>query len=69
MKGIDFVNDLKKWREKYDELRGLIADQVNDDQIEEAQTNFGRLLHLKRIITEMENIEINFNTTQLADEA
>ncbi|MEG0258450.1 MAG: hypothetical protein RR595_05680 [Lysinibacillus sp.] len=60
MKVIDFIRDLESWREKYDDLRGLIEDQIKDNQIDEAELNFAKLLKLKSIIAEMESFEIDF---------
>lgn len=60
LKVIDFIEDLESWRDKYDNLRLLIQDQVKDNQIDEAELNFAKLLKLKSIIEGMENFEIDF---------
>lgn len=52
------IETLEILKDKYDELRGLIADQVNDNQIEEAEENFKELQELKKAIEQMENLEV-----------
>lgn len=58
VKLIKVIETLKSLKENYDQLRGLIADQVNDDQIEEATENFKELQELKKAIEQMESLEV-----------
>jgi hypothetical protein len=54
--------DLEKLKDKYNQLRGLIADQVNDDQISEAEVNFAELQSLSVSIKQMENLKVQIPT-------
>jgi hypothetical protein len=52
------IEDLEKLKDGYDELKLLIADQVRDNEIEEAKENFEKLQSLKNSIEQMENLEV-----------
>lgn len=52
---IETLNNLKDKRNK---LRLLVADQVYDDEIEEATENFERLKELDNSIETMENLKV-----------
>lgn len=54
----DAISDLEKLKARYGELKSLIADQVYDDEIEEAKENFEQLLRLKESIDQMENLNV-----------
>lgn len=56
------AEDLEKLKDRYSELRGLIADQVNDDQISEAKVNFAELQSLSVSIKQMENLSVQIPT-------
>jgi protein subunit release factor A len=56
------VEDLEKLKDRYRELKGLIADQVNDDQISEAKENFAELQSLTVSIKQMENLSVQIPT-------
>lgn len=58
MKLKDAINDLEKLKDKYEGLKLLIADQVHDDEINEAKENFEQLLRLKDSIDQMENLNV-----------
>ena len=58
VKLIEVIETLEKLKDRYDGLRGLIADQVNDNQIEEAKEDFKELLELKKAIEQMENLNV-----------
>lgn len=44
--------------EEYDNLKLLIRDQITDDEISEAETNFRKLIRLKNDIRILENTEV-----------
>ncbi|MEK3756782.1 hypothetical protein MHB73_21315 [Bacillus sp. FSL K6-6483] len=52
---IETLNNLK---DKRDEIRLLIADQVRDNEIEEATENLERLKELDNSIQTMENLKV-----------
>lgn len=52
---IETLNNLK---DKRDEIRLLIADQVRDNEIEEATENLERLRELDNSIKDMENLKV-----------
>ena len=54
----EVVNTLELLKDEYDELRLLIADQANDNEIEEATENLQKLKELKKAIEQMENLNV-----------
>lgn len=54
----DAIETLDELRERYDDLRLLIADQVRDKQIAEAKDNFDKLEGLGKAIEQMENLNV-----------
>ena len=54
----DVVKDLEKLKGKYDELRAEIADDFNDNYIDEAVAKTKILLNLKEAIEQMEGLEV-----------
>lgn len=52
------VKDLTNMEEEYDNLKLLIRDQITDDEISEAETNFRKLIRLKNDIRILENTEV-----------
>lgn len=58
VKLVKAIETLEMLKEQYDKLRGLIADQVYDNQIEEAEENFKELQELKKAIEQMENLDV-----------
>lgn len=52
------IEDLGKLKDKYDELKLLVVDQIRDNEIEEAKASFEEILSYKKSIEQMENIEI-----------
>jgi len=54
----DVVETLEKLKGSYEELRLLIADQVKDNQIDEARSNFEKLESLGAAIEQMENLKV-----------
>lgn len=53
------IEDLEKLKERYDDLRLLIADQVRDNQIIEAKKNFENLQSLEMAIEQIEKLDID----------
>lgn len=58
----DVLDTLEKLKDKYNELRLLIADQVRDNQISEAKSNFEKLENLKIAIEQMENLSVQIES-------
>ncbi|WP_405113657.1 hypothetical protein MHH28_07770 [Paenibacillus sp. FSL K6-1217] len=54
----DAIETLDELKERYDDLRLLIADQVRDKQITEARDNFSKLESLGKAIEQMENLDV-----------
>ena len=54
----EVINTLELLKDEYDNLRLLIADQVNDNEIEEATENLEKLKELKKAIGQMENLNV-----------
>ncbi|KKO51116.1 hypothetical protein [Paenibacillus sp. DMB20] len=54
----EVVKDLEKLKDSYDDLRLLITDQVRDNQIAEARSNFEKLESLGAAIEHMENLNV-----------
>jgi lysozyme family protein len=52
------IETLEKLKDGYEELRNLIADQVRDNEIDEAKENFEKLQGLKNSIEQMENLDV-----------
>ncbi|QHE63981.1 hypothetical protein FHE72_23610 (plasmid) [Rossellomorea vietnamensis] len=52
------IETLELLKDKYEELKLLIADQVRDDEIEEAIANFEELNEIKKAIEQMENLKV-----------
>ncbi|MFX3616242.1 MAG: hypothetical protein ACE3JK_01760 [Sporolactobacillus sp.] len=52
------IETLNKLKDKYDELRLLITDEINDNEIEEAKKDFEELQLLKNSIDQMENLNV-----------
>ncbi len=58
VKLIKVIETLETLKNKYDDLRGLMEDQVRDNQIEEAKETFKEILEFKKSIEQMENLDV-----------
>lgn len=58
----DVLETLEKLKDNYNQLRLLIADQVRDDQIPEAENSFEKLMKLKTAIEQMENLNVQIES-------
>lgn len=67
MKLIRMIKDLESLKDKYDDLKLLLEDQVRDNQIEEAKETFEELLSIKESIEQMENLEVKPVINDLAE--
>ena len=52
---------LEQLKEHYDNLRAIIADDFKDDWIDKALDKVEQLKELRRIIEQLENIEVNIH--------
>lgn len=52
------IETLESLKDRYEDLKLLIADQVRDDQINEAKNNFEELQSVKKAIEQMENLDV-----------
>jgi hypothetical protein len=58
----EVAKDIEKLQDRYEELRLLIADQVNDNEIAEAKSNLIELQSISVSIKQMENLDVHIFT-------
>jgi lysozyme family protein len=55
----EVIKTLEMLKDEYDDSKLLIVDQIRDNEIDEAEKTFKKILGLRKSIAQMESLEIS----------